>query len=675
MRQESVAYLDRIEEAGQQTWNLSETALQHLVLPYRSADPLPQYADQAKYLHPSHCRVCLQECDDLEEHLRAAQHPGATSKEEYRHLVLRKASGEWPQPITPQVLRCRLTAFKLEMTDDVFKRAPCACCARLWRQCKLTAVRFPPPSEAACPGWLPWSDEEWVMHREAWYNAVDAVLSTESYLRDFFRAGDRVRDAARAVDTFEDGATRDAFFLTKAAAESWLRRVKQWKQNMRSDLQGDSVPAPGNPDRSWLLFRTSEMQVESDTGTISCHLCQFCLGALSAVTRDDAKSPKVRMPSQARANGLWHGPDPPELSELSYCESKVINLARIYVSVKRVFLDRGSYASTSRSEAPMYHQKNVVAYPQNPDAALRCVGGVGLSPEALARTVLVQFVGGTRQALRLSSDLQVSVRKLRRAFHWLSDHSWPFMEATKQRGSPDDAYLLEIIETTLQQYESSVGTVEGGVPAELIQAASRIPAEKASVVLQGPTNCTDAGATESTAPGEDGDDDVEVQCAAAVDGGFDACSPLRLWDDIMKNYKVAQACEKELQRLDEISEKSKIHELKEKEAQAVAEAVQGIAKLRSTEVRAELEKFKKIEEGEKEVLNIEHGEEFLKSSDPFFWCACFMRLFPRGDCAEKCPERVARLSRREWAKCLIMRADFKFWRLDVEFVASLYNIR
>ena len=48
--------------------------------------------------------------------------------------------------------------------------------------------------------------------------------------------------------------------------------------------------------------------------------------------------------------------------------------ARIYVSVKRIFLNRGSYARTSAAETGYYHQKNVVAYPQNPDAALTAVG-------------------------------------------------------------------------------------------------------------------------------------------------------------------------------------------------------------------------------------------------------------------------------------------------------------
>ena len=44
------------------------------------------------------------------------------------------------------------------------------------------------------------------------------------------------------------------------------------------------------------------------------------------------------MPLVARANGLWRGPEPDELRSLTFCEAKVIDLARVYVSVKRVFL-------------------------------------------------------------------------------------------------------------------------------------------------------------------------------------------------------------------------------------------------------------------------------------------------------------------------------------------------
>ena len=51
-----------------------------------------------------------------------------------------------------------------------------------------------------------------------------------------------------------------------------------------------------------------------------------------------------------------------------------------------------------------------------------------------------------------------------------------------------------------------------------------------------------------------------------------------------------------------------------------------------------------------------------------------MRLFPRGDCAERCLERPTHLPSWRWAKFLLTRGDFSLWRLDVEFVASLYNV-
>ena len=64
----------------------------------------------------------------------------------------------------------------------------------------------------------------------------------------------------------------------------------------------------------------------------------------------------------------------------------------------------------------MYHHRNVVAYPQSPEAALAAVGMV---PAALAQTLLVQFVGEDSEALGRHPDIQVSVNRLRAAFGWL----------------------------------------------------------------------------------------------------------------------------------------------------------------------------------------------------------------------------------------------------------------
>ena len=74
-----------------------------------------------------------------------------------------------------------------------------------------------------------------------------------------------------------------------------------------------------------------------------------------------------------------------------------------------------------------------------------------MSASALAKAIIVQFVGESREALRHERDLRVSVVKLRRAFHWLSLNSWPFMEASKYREFWDSEMLDHALETLLQE--------------------------------------------------------------------------------------------------------------------------------------------------------------------------------------------------------------------------------
>ena len=207
--------------------------------------------------------------------------------------------------------------------------------------------------------------------RETWYDQVDEVLNVENDLQVFFHADESVNVAALEVHVFQSDVGIDRTFETLERACSWLRRVRTWKENLLRDLSLDSVPAPCAEGMRWLLLRTSSLDICELSGAISCLLCKRCAEDLSRVQVGRTKEPTVRMPCHARANGMWRGPDPAALQSLSYCETKVINLARIHVSVKRVLMDRASYARTSKSEAPLYHQKNVVAYPQSADGALR----------------------------------------------------------------------------------------------------------------------------------------------------------------------------------------------------------------------------------------------------------------------------------------------------------------
>ena len=144
--------------------------------------------------------------------------------------------------------------------------------------------------------------------------------------------------------------------------------------------------------------------------------------------RGKSRGPSAEMPKFARANGLWGGPPPTELVELSYAERMVIQLASLYISVKRVYLDSAGGARMRSNEAPSYHEKNVVAYPQCPDLVRTALG---LLPSDLPKTLAVQFVGNDRSSLRRQAALCVSVQRLRAAFAWLTANCWVWMEATK----------------------------------------------------------------------------------------------------------------------------------------------------------------------------------------------------------------------------------------------------
>ena len=85
----------------------------------------------------------------------------------------------------------------------------------------------------------------------------------------------------------------------------------------------------------------------------------------------------------------------------------------------------------SNNFQPLYHEKNVIAYPQTQEYVKQVVG---VTPLDLAKTLLVQFLGSDRAVVRRDPALQVSVRRLRAAMKWLSVNSWHWMTATKSLG-------------------------------------------------------------------------------------------------------------------------------------------------------------------------------------------------------------------------------------------------
>ena len=113
----------------------------------------------------------------------------------------------------------------------------------------------------------------------------------------------------------------------------------------------------------------SDLRYDALTSTVHCHLCRKCAGSLS--TKNAKGLPAPRMPLLARARGLWLGPEPEAIRLLTYAERRVLRLSRVYASVKRVMTKEFPWAGGNAAAVPQYTTRNVVAYTQDPDVAVR----------------------------------------------------------------------------------------------------------------------------------------------------------------------------------------------------------------------------------------------------------------------------------------------------------------
>ena len=148
--------------------------------------------------------------------------------------------------------------------------------------------------------------------------------------------------------------------------------------------------------------------------------------------------------------------------------------------------------------------------------------------------------------------------------------------------------------------------------------------------------------SEDAAKATDADvESTDNDCGAVFDGGKDDISPVQIWQAVMQKYKVAEKCDKELERLYAVQDKEKIDRKKEEKLLAIAAAVEALAKLHHKDTLSKLRQFAAQDSttGMTSVI-IEHATEYMSNREPLFWFSCFVRLFPRGDCAMNCPERV-----------------------------------
>ena len=162
------------------------------------------------------------------------------------------------------------------------------------------------------------------------------------------------------------------------------------------------------PEERWLLFVAHDnAQVAAElmhlwTTQHCCLLCQRCLEPLSRV--------KPALPPRARCNDMWGGRLPEPIRVLTYAETKVLQLARACVSMKRAGKPENLRNSFLRRSAHWVSSgKNIVAYPQRPHTFVSAC--IILTPDKVCETLCVQFVGADRAVVREDPSLKVSVSR------------------------------------------------------------------------------------------------------------------------------------------------------------------------------------------------------------------------------------------------------------------------
>ena len=182
---------------------------------------------------------------------------------------------------------------------------------------------------------------------------MDELLDTETYLKCDFQADAKVKAAQEELQTTieatAEGTEENAMQQKKCAAQICFRRVLAWRDNLRMDLAADSVCSPSCDGKRWLLYLPAEKDA-SEPRDIQCFFCKHCVSGFQQCSQ--AGVPKVILSFCARAHGLWGGPEPACIRTLTYAERRILTLARVYVTVKRVLIKNALWAKSDEEALP-----------------------------------------------------------------------------------------------------------------------------------------------------------------------------------------------------------------------------------------------------------------------------------------------------------------------------------
>ena len=214
----------------------------------------------------------------------------------------------------------------------------------------------------------------------------------------------------------------------RQAGSSWITSISQmlsvrryrarWPLIPAEEFakEGETVPPPGCHEDDgcpledrWILYMGHESQSARQElrdmwfRSSSCFMCVECMQHLS--------KRKPTMPPAARANDLFGCQVPEPIACLSYAETKVLQLARACVPLKRAMpVQANGKAALRKTYQWMLQGKNIVAYPQQPEKLLSAC--LILRPDELCDALAVQFVGEDREVVRQDPSLKVSATYL-----------------------------------------------------------------------------------------------------------------------------------------------------------------------------------------------------------------------------------------------------------------------
>jgi hypothetical protein len=610
---------------------------------------------------------------------------GFKTAQDYRQHIFGREVLAGPQCVSAQIVRTRLLSWKRALRDEVFLEGVCSCCAQSYSVKHLVSCRFPVRNADNVPTWLGWSADVWKMQRESWYDKVNELLNVERLLQLQFHADDRVREAElsviRAQEVADANAHADASTKELILKQAFAQRVRQWRDLTRQALRDDGVVAPNAASTWWVLFQRppARLQRHAD-GTIECDLCVHCAKCFS--TLDFRGRPAPKMPLRACANGSWQGREPQVISTLTWAERRVLRLARVYCSVKRILAQDAPWARNNQLVLPQYSTRNVVAFLQNPDSAVRTLC---LLPADLSKDVYVQFEGSDPQNMMREPALQVNVEALRSAIWWYSTNCYQWLEATKDHALFALDKLGPHLEGLLAEYEKNLEGGHSGVPRVLTEIATSIKSEQTTVLLQGPA---DADVEDPSSGTETSECDVDAgrhprstvipkknpsqaydHSMVVSSTGIDETGPLTLWTRAMAKYDVLNQLQEQYNAATHASDEgSKLAAIRE-EAHCLAEAVHALRALASSETRKTLIQFHEYMKGSEIVVPVGHATDLVNTFDPYWWVFCFTDLFFRGDF--RIPTG---LGLRQWSHGLLQRKDFLGWAMSKEFAATAHNL-